>query len=276
MWIIYRLEVIMAHFFYFTGIYWLRKKRLEKSGARIVLVYHRVLDGDRKTGEMVGENSLEWQLRYLRKHFHPTDWKRIVFSPGPKREISVLVTFDDGYRDNFTRALPLLEKHRIPAVFFTVTKLVFGRQRINEDDKEYDDQIFPSADELHAAKDSPYITYGNHTSSHGIVSNLSVDEFEREINESQKEFLERLDITPEIFSFPRGRQKDVTKKALLVLERLNIKAAFTAVPGLVDSKTQPYLIPRIGMSHVNNKILFKVKLLGLLNPLVNMKNYFNL
>ncbi len=270
--LVFLLEVFIAHLLYCTGIYWLRRRFLERRGVVVVLVYHRVLSGRRGTGEMVAEESLEWQMRYIREKAKPVEWESVFTQAQSAPKIRVIVTFDDGYRDNFARALPILERYRIPAVFFATTNLVFGRERLAGDDGSTDSEIFPSSEDLQRAKESPYITYGNHTASHGIVSRAQPDVFENELLESQKIFRERLGIIPEVFAYPRGRKGDVTEEAVPVLEKLNMQAAFTMIPGLVDSKTDRYAIPRIGVSHVNNRILFKVKMLGLLNSLVSLKN----
>jgi hypothetical protein len=75
-----------------------------------------------------------------------------------------------------------------------------------------------------------------------------------------------------VFAYPRGREGDFGGHAAAVLERVGFKAAFTMVPGLADAKTPRFFVPRIGMSHVNDPVLFKVKMLGLLNMLVKAKN----
>jgi hypothetical protein len=56
-----------------------------------------------------------------------------------------------------------------------------------------------------------------------------------------------------------------------ILEKVGIKADFTMVPGVVDAKTLRYFVPRIGVSHVNDRILVQVKILGLLGRVVKVK-----
>jgi peptidoglycan/xylan/chitin deacetylase (PgdA/CDA1 family) len=272
---IYRIEQVIAYLFYYTGVYWLRKRFLDRAGAAVVLVYHRVLGGRRGVGEFVGEHSFEDQMRFLKAHAHTVQWEEVVFPTGPQPRMTVLVTFDDGYRDNFTRALPVLERYQIPAVFFAVTKFVFERKAI-DDEGEAETDIFPSTDELDKARGSRFITFGNHTASHRIVSRMSLGELKEELNASQKTFDEKLKTVPEVFAFPRGRQQDIREGVVPVLQRAGIKAAFTMVPGLVGPRTHRYFVPRIGVSHVNDDILFKVKMVGLLNPLVRLKNVLGL
>ena len=99
---------------------------------------------------------------------------------------------------------------------------------------------------------------------------------EREIDASQEAFQKRLGIRPEVFAYPRGRKRDVPGSATSILQERGFEMAFTMIPGLVSRSTDRYSIPRIGMSHVNDIILFKVKLLGLLNFLVRAKNLIGL
>lgn len=82
----------------------------------VVLIYHRVtsLPSDPQLLAVSPENFSE-QMRYLRDNFpvlrFEADWGRIT-------EPSVIVTFDDGYADNFLEALPIIEDVGIPATFF--------------------------------------------------------------------------------------------------------------------------------------------------------------
>lgn len=269
---LYRIELLLAYLLYFTGIYWLYRRRLERRGAAVVLVYHRVLSGDRGIGEMVGEREFDWQMRYLAQNAKPGDWKQIAAAPRGTPGIRVLVTFDDGYRDNFTRAQPILERARVPAVFFVVTKFVFEGRRIELDESADEEDIFPTPGELDAAAASPVVTYGNHTDSHRLVARMTEEELDGELSTSQRQFQDRWGKSPDTFAYPRGRKEDIADRAA-VLRRNGIDAAFTMVPGLLDLESDdPYQLPRIGVSHVNDRVLFRVKSIGLLVPFVKARN----
>jgi peptidoglycan/xylan/chitin deacetylase (PgdA/CDA1 family) len=269
---LYALELVLAYALYFTGVYAAWRKRLQKRGARVALVYHRISSGRGALGEMTSERSFEWQMSHIVRHFKPAPWPALLEDNAPGGGVKVLVTFDDGYRDNFTRALPVIEKYGIHVVFFVVTDFVFGRKRIDEDDLEGDDDIFPAKEEVAEAARSPYVAFGNHTASHRIVSEQGVDGLEVELRRSQEAFGKHVGVTPEIFAYPRGREGDFGTRSTPVLEKAGIEAAFTMVPGLVDSRTPRYFVPRIGVSHVNDRVLFKVKMLGLLGWFVKIKN----
>lgn len=87
----------------------------------LVLNYHRIAPADtRPTGEgwSATEDELDSQLRYLNKHVEVVGPEALLERRNGR---SVILTFDDGYRDNYERALPLLREHGVPATFFLAT-----------------------------------------------------------------------------------------------------------------------------------------------------------
>lgn len=91
----------------------------------VVLLYHRVLDEKRDPEQLcVSPRNFAAQMDHLRKkcrvtgadEFCDTLTRRAKFAPG-----SVVITFDDGYSDNFENALPILEPHGLQALFFVAT-----------------------------------------------------------------------------------------------------------------------------------------------------------
>lgn len=100
-------------------------------------MYHRVLsEGEisrRKTqpGIMVETGTFQKQIGYIRKHFNPVSLKVFVDhlekkNPFPNK--TCLITFDDGWRDNFLNAYPALRENQMPAVIFLPTDFI-GTQR---------------------------------------------------------------------------------------------------------------------------------------------------
>jgi peptidoglycan/xylan/chitin deacetylase (PgdA/CDA1 family) len=85
-------------------------------------MYHGVRGGDRKiNGRHVAASDFEKQLDYFRREFDIVPLHRLcemkVQRIVPEKS-TIALTFDDGFLNNFTVALPLLEKYQIPATFF--------------------------------------------------------------------------------------------------------------------------------------------------------------
>ena len=99
-------------------------RRLTLDRAR-VLMYHRF--GRAGSYRRLNVQVFEAHLRYIRDHFQPVPLSRIVESLRSGQSLpekSVAITVDDGYRDFFVYAYPLLLKYRIPATIFVVTRFV--------------------------------------------------------------------------------------------------------------------------------------------------------
>lgn len=96
-----------------------------------VLAYHRVLPRRAEQGftydiELVSawEEEFEWQVKYLARNHEVITCRDLAAlldagRPVPRR--AVIITFDDGYRDNHDVALPILRRHGVPAVVFVAT-----------------------------------------------------------------------------------------------------------------------------------------------------------
>lgn len=98
----------------------------------LILMYHRVLpanDADaqfEQPGMMTRPESFAMHLRELRRHFefvHLDDWiARSGSSALPK--LACAITFDDGWRDNYQYAWPVLREMRVPATIYLVSDLI--------------------------------------------------------------------------------------------------------------------------------------------------------
>lgn len=94
-----------------------------------ILIYHRVLaQPDPLFPEQIDARRFEQHLRLLRRWFNPLPLteavRRLPESSLPQR--AVCITFDDGYADNAEVALPILQRHKMPATFFVASGFLDG------------------------------------------------------------------------------------------------------------------------------------------------------
>ena len=103
----------------------------------VVLMYHRVLPAELVKRSysaaqiIVTTKTFDAQMRFLRRHFNPVtahEFASMLRGTLPWLPRTCLVTFDDGWWDNAEYALPILARHRIPAVVFLATAYI-GTQR---------------------------------------------------------------------------------------------------------------------------------------------------
>jgi len=108
-----------------------------RSDRLLVLRYHSVCADDTapeyvSSSIAVPVRAFDGQMRYLSRHFQCISIDEAISSLREKRAFerpSVVVTFDDGYRDNYEYALPILAQYRIPATIYLVSGVV-GQGRV--------------------------------------------------------------------------------------------------------------------------------------------------
>ncbi len=95
-----------------------------------VLAYHRILDVNTPGFDFYEPNVsasptlFAREMAYVAQHFNVVDLKAVVdfvYHKAPLPERPLLITFDDGYLDNYQNALPVLKKYGFPAVIFLMT-----------------------------------------------------------------------------------------------------------------------------------------------------------
>jgi peptidoglycan/xylan/chitin deacetylase (PgdA/CDA1 family) len=109
--------------------------RLRGKGAAI-LMYHSVLEDPRTVADSLGgvvhsRAIFEGQMELLAREFHPVSLDRVSrFVRGEEDlpERAVVVTFDDGYVDNFELAMPILDRMGVPAAFYVTVDCVENRR----------------------------------------------------------------------------------------------------------------------------------------------------
>lgn len=98
----------------------LKKIRQQKA---IILMYHQVCERRNDPWELaVHPDNFHAQLEYLKKNFNVVSTSDLADGISSRKlKRSVAITFDDGFRDNYTNAAPLLDFHELPATFYMAT-----------------------------------------------------------------------------------------------------------------------------------------------------------
>jgi peptidoglycan/xylan/chitin deacetylase (PgdA/CDA1 family) len=135
--LIFAIKYVIAHVFYYTGLLTLWQAVALRRKA-VVLMYHRVLtDSERQRcgshpGIIVGRDTFQRQMSILNRHFVVLTLEQFhhrLAAKIPFQSSSCLITFDDGWQDTFTNALPVLAQRSLPAVVFLPVNYI-GRRRM--------------------------------------------------------------------------------------------------------------------------------------------------
>ena len=107
-----------------TGRVGIPIKLNKRKGEVQVICFHGICDDNLAfiNGRFLTENQCEKLLKALDKEYNIISLDDFLKGNHKSNKLNILLTFDDGYLNNKTLLLPLLEKHQIPASFFVTTK----------------------------------------------------------------------------------------------------------------------------------------------------------
>lgn len=184
--------------------------------APIILCYHRVLPGappDTALKIHVTRDALAAQLTQLRRRGITTVTFGDLLSGASLPDRPVILTFDDGYRDNHDILLPLLEEYDARAVVFALGDRSLRTNAWDRAQGEPEAPLMTDA-ELRACHASARIEIGSHGLRHRRLAELSDAELEHELSAS-KSALERVTGAPvRAFAYPYGEWSEREREAV--------------------------------------------------------------
>ena len=171
----------------------------------------------------------------------------------------VCVTFDDGYYDNLTDAVPVLRDLRIPATIFVPTAAIDGTAGLYW----YAEQPrLLSWNELRELSADSLLSIGSHTRRHPDLTRLTDEAAWEEIAGSKADLEYRLGMPVTGFAYPSGRMNE--REARMVVEA-GYRVAVTTQPGPNRAGVRPEALCRNFMDTHDDESLFEAKLAGLLD-----------
>lgn len=162
------------------------------SGRQVpVLMYHAVSDQTwGLEGLFLSPSDMEAQLKYLTEN----GYDPIFFSDLPhlnQYKKPVILTFDDGYNNNYTDLYPLLQKYNVKATIFVIPSSVGG-------------QYSMTAAQIKEMSDSGLVSIQSHTQDHKELASLSADQQKQQFAQSQLAIARMTGCIPSVLSYPSG------------------------------------------------------------------------
>ena len=214
-----------------------------------VLMYHKVNDlpGNRMS---IPTSLFDEQMAQLRQlGYVVVDLDAVLahyLAGAPLAPGAVLITFDDGYRDNLANAAPILRSHGYAAVQFVPIAYVGESQPLPHEKHLAAHGVHnPTVDwdEILALEG-----YGVRVESHGIshkpLAELEIDEAAREIAISKLKLEERLGRRVRAFSYVKGSEADYKPVHPSLVKQAGYDIAFTAVSGANSRRSDPLQLRR--------------------------------
>lgn len=215
--------------------YYIQRVLLQKPVS--ILAYQSVDDTDSPIS--VSRKEFAWQMEYIKQSGrHVVSLDYVADAMKEKRKLPkhlVVITFDDGYQDNFLQAYPILKEYNYPASIFVIS------DRIDQTIKK-GNVVFPmlKISQIQKMDREGLATIESHTKSHPHLSALALPEANLEMAEGAQQ-VSRYTLGKCLhFAYPFG---DFTPKHKPVASQL-FKSAVTMKPGFVGQNDDLYELKR--------------------------------
>ncbi len=250
-----------------------------------VLVYHHIYTGDRRGCPMkdaVHLDAFERQMRVLKERgFNVLPLSGLVSAMERGKALprkTVVLTFDDGYRSTYTRALPVLLKYGFAACVFLATDYLPGISGPPENACRFgwlaesdrgDEDARPMSWQDAQFMAAGGMEIGSHTASHRFPPRMAPGEVESELVRSKKRIEAMLGISPIAvalpFSFPiaHGRWPSFESDLEAAMKRASYRCCCTLQRGPVRYGEGTVYLPRVAVTGGDTLLSFYAKALGL-------------
>ncbi len=221
-----------------------------RQGGAVVLTYHSVADPASRFS--VSPVVFERQVRWLARHRTLVSLTEVVAHLGgaslPRG--AVALTFDDGYRDTLTHALPILKKYGVPATLFLTTDLAvtepfLGMARPDSWDKVRELARGGMGIEVHGHR-------------HERLTDIEADRtaLRSELETSRATIMRELGTTPRLLAYAYGAKSDAVVGEA---QHMGFEAAFGMYEGSVQSDSNRFALRRVEVQGTMSFLLFALR-----------------
>lgn len=235
-----------------------RRVRPARTGTARILYYHRVEDEEHRS--CVRPAAFAEQMRHLRTGGYN------LLSLGAVREHldarrsfperTVIVTFDDGFADNFHHAFPILQRESIPMTLFLTADYIGTEELpVLRDRSGVRPLDWDQVNEM--ARNG--VDLGAHTLTHPNLTEVDDAELRRQVTESRDRIEEHTSVRVRTFCYPRG---DFDTRVKAAVRDAGYDLACTTMEGCVTEDTHPFSLRRTFVANDDSLRDFRHKLEG--------------
>jgi len=226
-----------------------------------ILMYHSVAGapGDHRLAIRVPADKFNQQMNEISRIGYRvnTASEALRNSNSPHPGQNIVITFDDGFKDNFTEALPLLNEHGFRGTFFPTISLVnksvnkYWKNGIAREYMDWEDIITLS---------KMGHEVGSHMLDHQDLRRLNHRDLIRQLRGSKEIIEDKIKMAVNTFSYPYG---GVSKKVVEAAMNVGYIGACSSIRGLNNYGSNPYLLRRTEIDGFDKVTDFEDKLNGL-------------
>lgn len=213
-----------------------------------IITFHRVTDeieDDNKT-LTVKTKTFDEIMRLFKESYNIISLSQLVKQIEEKKgfkDKTMVITFDDGYKDNFLYAAPILRKHNLPACFFITTGFINTERTFPWDEKfgfKIPNMSWNDVNELAGMG----FEIGAHTVNHVNLGKVDEKTAEKEILNSKLHIEDKIGSAVLHFSYPFGGKENISEAAKNIIKG-SFKSCSSCFGGKVFINSDVYNLYRI-------------------------------
>lgn len=229
----------------------------------VILNYHGIGEDDGGHSAVnlldlsVSLENFSSQMAYLKRRHHVISLREFLAANAEGRQLpdySVVLTFDDGYR-NFLECAPLLLEQNLQATLFLVTGLM--RQENVEPASVHDQTERLSWNEVKALDQHDVFDFGSHTRSHPSLTSLTPEAIDYELRTSLDDLRSKVKRVMPALAYPNGSYSGISVGRIA---SAGYACALTIDPGPNKIGTSPYRLQRQTIRGKDDKLMFAARL----------------
>lgn len=215
----------------------------------VVVAFHRVNDWMAEDGITCRSARFEEFCRFFMEHFRVVPLSEQVAGCRDWRDMggTLSITFDDGYRDNFEVAAPILRRLQLPATFFVATGFI-GTEHAPSWDQHFAQRPgWMSWKQVRSLHEDGF-EIGGHTHSHVDLGTAEPETAWRELVACRDKLELELKVRPRLFAYPFGGRKNISPSAVRLVREAGFDCCLAACGGVNPPVADPYHLNRISIN----------------------------
>jgi peptidoglycan/xylan/chitin deacetylase (PgdA/CDA1 family) len=225
----------------FAGMTGILKHRFRSK--MVIVIFHRVDDTSSDHHLVHSSSKFEEYCEFFRKHFKVVRLSEQVAgcNAGNASGLggTLSITLDDGYRDNFEVAAPILRKLNLPATFFVVTGFIGTHTAAPWDRHLLRQPGWMDWDQLRSLASQGF-EIGCHSDSHLDLGTADPVTVRADLQMSKRKLEEQLGRPAQLFAYPFGGRENISEVSLRLVRETGFSCCLSAYGGANDATTSPF------------------------------------
>ena len=239
-----RIAAALGHAVYRSGLY-----KLAWRNHALIVLFHRIDDRYPHDSITCPRSRFTEFCDFFARYFTVITLSELLELLRQRADVSrrVVITFDDGYRDNYHVAAEELRKRGLPACFFVTTAFIESDAIPWWDAEQSIRSEWMTWDEVRALRDRGF-ELGAHTITHVDCGRVAGADAEREIAGSKRHLEAEVGAPITHFAYPYGGQHQMTEANRALVQSAGFTSCVSAHGGTVDAAADPLRLKRAPVS----------------------------